>query len=92
MSLSSQSPAAQSLPVLASPAPAPTVLERLRRFSRRLGRDTRGLSTVEYVLILGLIAVVAVGTWKKFGEQVNTYVTKSNTHIKSKMPKELKGK
>ncbi len=29
--------------------------------------DDRGLSTVEYVVILVLIAVAAIGTWKQFG-------------------------
>ena len=77
-----------------APAPALQPLRPQRRdargaFARALCRDTRGLSTVEYVLILALIAVVGVGTWKSFGEQVNKYVKKSNSTIKSKMPSAL---
>jgi Flp pilus assembly pilin Flp len=29
--------------------------------------DERGLSTVEYVIILAVIAVLALGAWKDFG-------------------------
>ena len=32
--------------------------------------DERGLSTVEYVIILVLIAAAAIGLWKTFGETV----------------------
>ena len=37
---------------------------------RSLLRDTRGLSTVEYIIILCLIAVVGFAVWQKFGETV----------------------
>jgi len=43
--------------------PAPS--ERLR-----LSRDVQGLSTVEYVILLVLIAAIAVGTWRVFGNTV----------------------
>lgn len=36
----------------------------------RLLRDERGLTTVEYVIVLCLIAVVGFAIWKKFGETV----------------------
>jgi Flp pilus assembly pilin Flp len=41
---------------------------------RSLLRDTRGLTTVEYIIILCLIAIVAFGVWKKFGERVKEKV------------------
>jgi Flp pilus assembly pilin Flp len=37
---------------------------------RNLIRDDRGLSTVEYVILLVLIAAVAMGTWQTFGAEV----------------------
>lgn len=37
---------------------------------RNLVRDDRGLSTVEYVILLVLIAAVAMGTWQTFGAEV----------------------
>ena len=46
-----------------------------------LCKDERGLSTVEYVIILVLIAVSAVGIWKTFGETIVTKITNSNTKI-----------
>lgn len=37
-------------------------------------RDERGLTTVEYIIILCLIAVVGFAIWKKFGETVKQKV------------------
>lgn len=44
--------------------------ERARTSLRRLAEDTRGLSTVEYIIILCLIAVVCFAVWKQFGNTV----------------------
>jgi Flp pilus assembly pilin Flp len=41
---------------------------------RSLLRDQRGLTTVEYIIILCLIAVVGFGVWKKFGAKVKEKV------------------
>lgn len=41
---------------------------------RDLLADTRGLSTVEYIIILCLIAVVCFAIWRQFGETVKTKV------------------
>lgn len=41
---------------------------------RSLLVDTRGLSTVEYIIILCLIAVVGFAIWQKFGSTVKTKV------------------
>jgi len=43
--------------------------------------DTRGLSTVEYVIILVLVAVLAIGTWRTFGSSVKTKITESTTAV-----------
>ena len=48
----------------------------MNRFKNRLGRaivpsifrDDRGLSTVEYTIILVLIAVAGIGLWSQFGD------------------------
>ncbi|MFN7700603.1 MAG: Flp family type IVb pilin [Deltaproteobacteria bacterium] len=37
---------------------------------RELLADTQGLSTVEYVIILCLIAVVCFAVWQRFGNMV----------------------
>jgi len=41
--------------------------------------DTRGLTTVEYIIILCLIAVVGFAVWKKFGETVKGKVNGADT-------------
>jgi Flp pilus assembly pilin Flp len=46
-------------------------------------RDVRGLSTVEYVIILVLVAVMAIGTWKAFGSQVSGKVKSATETIGS---------
>ena len=69
-------------------------LIRLSRLARSSGRgdrdvgvsggllaDTRGLSTVEYIIILVLIAVIAIVAWKQFGESVEYHVRDSTTQI-----------
>lgn len=37
-------------------------------------KDERGLSTVEYVILLVLIAVVGITAWTTFGEKIETSV------------------
>jgi Flp pilus assembly pilin Flp len=41
---------------------------------RELLADTRGLSTVEYIIILCLIAVVCFAIWRQFGNTVKSKV------------------
>lgn len=43
-----------------------------------LARDERGLSTVEYVILLALIAAVAIGTWSDFGGKVHDAILGSS--------------
>jgi Flp pilus assembly pilin Flp len=58
-------------------------MNKLRTFARRdsLMRDERGLSTVEYVIILVVVAVAAIGLWGKFGDAVKTKVSDSTKEI-----------
>lgn len=53
------------------------------RKSRSLLRDTRGLTTVEYIIILCLIAVVGFAVWKKFGETVKTKVNAADSTLET---------
>lgn len=60
------------------------IVQSVRRFQGRphtLLGDTRGLSTVEYVIILVLIAVLAIGTWRQFGSAVKEKITTSTTAV-----------
>jgi len=53
---------------------------------RRLHSDQRGLTTVEYVIVLCLIAALAVGTWKEFGDNVKGYLVTAKDGIGAAMP------
>ena len=47
----------------------------------KLRRDTRGLSTVEYIILLSLIVVAAFGTWKKIGNKILKETKEANTEL-----------
>ncbi len=55
--------------------------KKTKRERRSLLRDNRGLTTVEYIIILCLIAVVGFGVWKKFGEKVKEKVGGSTEQV-----------
>jgi Flp pilus assembly pilin Flp len=48
---------------------------------RSIITDERGLSTVEYVIILALIAIVAIGAWSEFGTAVQGKVDNATKDI-----------
>jgi Flp pilus assembly pilin Flp len=48
---------------------------------RSLHRDERGLSTVEYVIILVLLAVVAIQVWTDFGDTIRGKIKDSDEKI-----------
>ena len=51
---------------------------RARLSGSNLLVNQAGLSTVEYVIILVLIAAIAIGTWKTFGESVESGLNKAS--------------
>jgi Flp pilus assembly pilin Flp len=46
-----------------------------------LARDERGLSTVEYVIVLVLIAASAIGLWATFGEKLRDKIGATNEEM-----------
>jgi len=48
---------------------------------RAMIKDTEGLSTVEYVIILILIAVVGITAWRTFGNTVVNKINSGNSQI-----------
>lgn len=48
---------------------------------RNLGEDTRGLSTVEYLILLVVVAVAGITVWKSFATTVKTKVDTTRTQI-----------
>jgi len=53
----------------------------VRRNLRDLLNNTEGLTTVEYIIVLVLIAVLAIGVWRTFGSSVRTQVTNSTQQV-----------
>ena len=49
---------------------------------RKLARDQKGLSTVEYTVLLVLIVACSVGLWQSFGEDLVTKLTGANAEFK----------
>lgn len=48
---------------------------------KQLRKNTDGLSTVEYVIILMLIAVVSIVAWRTFGNTVVSKINNGNSQI-----------
>ena len=49
---------------------------------RRLCRDGRGLTTVEYVIAVCLVGAMGVGMWKSFGDNIRSSGAKANTLLR----------
>ena len=51
------------------------------RRSSSLWSDKRGLTTVEYIIVLGLIAVVGIAAWQQFGETLTGEIQAAEGYI-----------
>ena len=51
--------------------------------NRTIANDQRGLTTVEYVIVLVLIAVVGIGVWRTFGQNVQAQVTSAAASVQA---------
>ena len=58
---------------------------KLRHLLAKLKTDERGLSTVEYVVLLVLIVAVAVALWNTFGTNVATKLSDAGTAFNTKV-------
>jgi Flp pilus assembly pilin Flp len=61
------------------------------RLGRRLLADTHGLTTVEYTIVLCLIAALCVGAWSQFGEDLEGYVTGARVSLRDHLNTSGKG-
>ena len=61
------------------------------RLGRRLVTDTRGLTTVEYTIVLCLIAALCVGAWSQFGSDLEGYVTGARVTLRDHLNTSGKG-
>lgn len=48
-----------------------------------LSNDERGLSSVEYVVLLVLVVAASVGLWQTFGQEIRDKITIANTSLAS---------
>jgi Flp pilus assembly pilin Flp len=48
---------------------------------RELWKDEEALTTVEYALLLALVAIAAIAAWTLLGQRVNTSVTRVNNSL-----------
>lgn len=52
-----------------------------RTRTTRLFADKRGLTTVEYIIVLGLVAVVGIAAWQQFGETLTGEIEAADSYI-----------
>ena len=52
-----------------------------RVWRRSLLRDRKGLTTVEYIIVLGLIAIVGIAAWQQFGETLTGEIQAAEGYI-----------
>ncbi|MEM1414889.1 MAG: hypothetical protein AAGH15_08310 [Myxococcota bacterium] len=52
-----------------------------RHTLRKLAKDQEGLSTVEYIIILVLIAVIGIVAWESFGQAVKDKVDNATDKV-----------
>jgi pilus assembly protein Flp/PilA len=50
---------------------------------KKLWKDEEGLTTVEYALLLALVAIAAITAWTTLGTRVTSTVTKVNGNLPS---------
>lgn len=49
-------------------------------YQHRLLRDTRGLTTVEYVILATAVVIVAFAAWREFGDTVKRKLIGDRDH------------
>jgi pilus assembly protein Flp/PilA len=48
---------------------------------KQLWKDEEGLTTVEYALLLALVAIAAIAAWTTLGSRVSTTVTTATSSL-----------
>lgn len=48
---------------------------------KRLFRDTRGAASIEYLIIAGLVALLCIGAWRTFGQNMDRKIQGQATQI-----------
>ena len=53
----------------------------LARSSKKLVKDTRGANMVEYIVLVGVVALLAMAGFKTFGGELKTKITTQGTQV-----------
>lgn len=56
-------------------------MDKMTLATKNLVKDTRGANLVEYILLVGLIAIIAMVGFQKFGKSVNDKVTQQSGKV-----------
>ena len=51
------------------------------RSMKKFGRDTRGANMVEYIVLVGVVALLAMAGFKTFGGELKTKITTQGTTV-----------
>lgn len=55
----------------------------LKRQARRLIKDTKGANLVEYIILVGIIALIALAGYRAFGDSVTQKINDQATSVGS---------
>ncbi|HMA92087.1 MAG TPA: hypothetical protein VKP30_05335 [Polyangiaceae bacterium] len=69
------------IPSSSSEAMATSSLRSKPRSALSLMRDTRGANLVEYIIVVGLIALIAIVGFKAFGQKVSERINKQSESV-----------
>jgi len=53
------------------------------RYFRRIAHDTKGANLVEYVLLVGLMAIICLAVFKTFGDKIKEKITGYTTTVET---------
>jgi len=48
---------------------------------KQLWKDEEGLTSVEYALLLALVAIAAIAAWTTLGQRTSTTVSPATSHL-----------
>lgn len=57
------------------------VVMNIRKFGRRLARDTRGANLVEYIMLVGLVALLSVIAFRTFGGNIQAKIEAQGSEV-----------
>jgi pilus assembly protein Flp/PilA len=56
-------------------------MDKMTLASKTLVQDTRGANLVEYMMLVGLIAIIAIAGFSKFGTSVKDKIEKQSAKV-----------